>query len=117
MKYLISTCKFIVALMFSFQIAAGQSMQSPSEFLQYQLGERFTYHHKVLDYFRHVAEQSDRVELYKYGKTYEGRDLMVAYLSSPANLEKLEDIRKNNVNRTGLMDLFISVWVFARFEV
>ena len=28
---------------------------SPQEFLGYKLGEKFTYHHQVIDYFEQVA--------------------------------------------------------------
>ena len=102
MKNIIFTCLLLLVSSVSDGQVLDQSMQSPSEFLQYPLGEKFTYHHKVLDYFEHIEEQSDKVRLFKYGRTYEGRDLMVAFVSSPANLEKLEDIRKSNMTRTGL---------------
>jgi hypothetical protein len=60
----------------------GQQLQSPSEFLGYRLGEKFTPHHKVVDYFRYIASGSGQVKIQEYGKTYEGRPLMVAYVAS-----------------------------------
>ena len=85
-------------------IVRGQNLKSPSEFLCYSLGTKFTYHHKVIDYFDYVESQSDRVVLYQYGQTYERRELKVAYISSPDNLKNIEAIRKNNLRRTGLKD-------------
>ncbi len=82
----------------------SQNIKSPEEFLGYPLGRHFTYHHRVVDYFTHVADNSDKVQLYKYGTTNERRDLLVAYVSAPQNLAKLEEIRKNNLRRAGLAE-------------
>lgn len=82
----------------------SQTIQSPSEFLGYPLGEKFTYHHKVVDYFKYVDDQSEYVTTQMYGSTYERRDLMVAYISTPENLDHLEQIRQNNLKRTGKLD-------------
>jgi len=81
--------------------ALCQSLKTPSEFLGYPLGTEFTYHHKVVDYFEYVDRNSDKILLYEYGKTYENRELNVAFISSPENLENLEKIRMNNLSRTG----------------
>lgn len=80
----------------------AQPLQSPAEFLGYRLGERFTPHHRVQAYLQHVAGVSDRVQLEPYGTTYEGRELVLAYLSSPANLARLESIQVDNLRRAGL---------------
>lgn len=76
----------------------GQSgLQDPSEFLGYELGSRFSRHSAVVDYFKHVESNSDRVQLVSYGQTNEGRPLMVAFVSSSKNMARLEDIRRNNL--------------------
>lgn len=80
----------------------GQQLKSPSEFLGYPLGSAFTYHHKVVDYLRYAERESNNIVLHKYGQTYERRELYVAYISTPQNLENLEEIKKNNLVRTGL---------------
>lgn len=79
-----------------------QAQQSPSEFLGYELGSQWTPHHKVMDYFWHVSEQSPLVKAEKYGETNEGRELMLAYVSSEQNVDHLQQIRSNNLKRTGL---------------
>ncbi|TAE55680.1 MAG: zinc carboxypeptidase [Bacteroidetes bacterium] len=76
-------------------------IQSPSEFLGYALGDQFTYHHKVVAYYQHVAQQSPRIRLFPYGKTNEGRDLLIAVLGSEQNLARLEEIRRNQQIRAG----------------
>ncbi|SHM41147.1 Zinc carboxypeptidase [Cyclobacterium lianum] len=78
--------------------------QSPAEFLGYELGERFTPHHKVVSYYQHVASNNDNVVLQIYGKTNELRPLMVAFVSSRENIDRLETIRTDNLKRAGLME-------------
>lgn len=101
--------KYAFSLFFTLVFNTGintyaQTIESPSDFLRYPLGTKFTYHHKVVDYFQYIANKSDNVQLYEYGQTYERRELNVAYISSPENLKKLDEIRTNNLKRTGLID-------------
>ena len=104
MKYFLLRV-FISTLVIGTTISVnGQNFKSPSDFLGYPLGTKFTYHHKVIDYFDYVENQSDRVILYQYGQTYERRELKVAYISSPENLKNIEEIRKNNLRRTHLLN-------------
>lgn len=81
-----------------------QAQQSPSEFLGYELGSQWTPHHKVMDYFWHMAEESPLVDARQYGITNEGRQLMLAYVSSKSNMGRLDEIRTNNLKRTGLQE-------------
>lgn len=94
----------LLVLFLSGNLNAQSDLQSPSEFLGYELGSQWTPHHKVMDYFWHVADQSPMVKGEKYGETYEGRELMLAYVSSEKNVGELEEIRKNNLRRTGLLE-------------
>ncbi len=76
----------------------AQQLQSPSEFLGYPLGERFTQHHQVQAYFQYVAEtRSGQVQLLEYGTTNEGRPLLLATLSSSQNMQQLENIREEHL--------------------
>jgi hypothetical protein len=85
-------------------LALGAQLQSPSAFLPHEHGQHFTPHHTVVDYFRHVADHSPAAMLSTYGMTNESRPLLLAFVSSPDNLAKLEDIRQNNLRRAGLLD-------------
>ncbi|TKC12738.1 zinc carboxypeptidase [Pedobacter polaris] len=71
---------------------------SPDEFLGYPLGSRFTPHQKVVDYFKKVASTNKNIQLQVYGKTYEGRELLLAIVSDKENIDKLEQIRTNNIS-------------------
>src|SRR5258708_4974653 len=98
--------KVFVVLIFSVascMLWAQQILQSPSEFLGYELGDRFTRHHRVVDYFKLVAQsKSDQVMVQQYGETYEHRPLIYAVVTSPENYLNLEKIRADNLQRTGL---------------
>lgn len=67
---------------------------SPAQYLGYEPGAKFTPHYKIVSYFRAVAAAvPSMVKVEKYGETYEGRELMVAYISAPENISRLEQIR------------------------
>lgn len=76
--------------------------KSPEQFLGYRLGDRYTPHFNVVNYFRQVAETNPAtVKLEQYGTTNEGRPLMLAFISSAENISNLENIRKNNLRLSG----------------
>ncbi len=82
----------------------GQDIQSPNEFLPHQIGDQFTPHHLLVDYFQYIAQQSDRVKLVEYGQTHEHRPLLLAIISSPENLANLDNIRQDNLRRAGIIN-------------
>lgn len=85
-------------LLGSFVSTWAQGLQSPEQFLHYKLGDKFTQHYKIVNYFQHVSQAaSNMVKLEQYGETYEGRPLYLAYISTPENMAKLESIRMNNL--------------------
>jgi hypothetical protein len=92
---------FIIAACFSFT-AFAQKIQSPSEFLGYQLGDQYTYHYRIVEYFKYIAQASKNVKLQQYGITNEGRPLIAMFIASDDNIGKLEEIRHNNLRLTGI---------------
>jgi hypothetical protein len=98
------TAYLLLFVTLSINVQAQNDIQSPSEFLGYELGSQWTPHHKVMDYFWYVADASKMVEANAYGTTYEGRELMLAYVSNEKNVSRLEEIRTNNLRRTGLLE-------------
>ena len=87
-----------------FQNTFAQKIQSPDEFLPHNIGEKFTPHHMLVDYFEYVAENSDQVILQPYGRTYEDRPMVLAFISSKENLAKLEEIQNDNLIRAGVKE-------------
>lgn len=63
---------------------------SPSEVLGYPIGERFTRYHRVLDYLERLDEASDRVDMWQYGETYEGRPLVLVAIGDAGTITDLE---------------------------
>lgn len=92
--------KRIVAIAVCFSIVhfSIAQLKSPDEFLGYKIGTKFTPHWKIVDYFKSVAAAlPSMVKLEQYGQTYEGRPLIVAFVSSDANVSNLENIRQHNM--------------------
>lgn len=83
-------------------ISIAQSLHSPNQKLGYELGDKFTFHHQVVDYFQYLAESSDQIILKKYGETYEGRPLYYAVISSKENIANINEIQHQNISQTGL---------------
>ena len=96
---------FLVALasLIIYPAIQSQTIKSPDEFLGYQLGTQFTYQHRAVDYFKYIAEVSPLAKYREYGTTNEGRTLGVCFVSSEENLANLEQYRKNNLIKTGLL--------------
>ncbi|WP_235854009.1 M14 metallopeptidase family protein [Mucilaginibacter terrenus] len=80
----------------------AQSIQSPAEFLGYQLGEQFTPHYRIVEYFKYVAQASKNVKLQQFGTTNEGRPQLAMFIASNENIGRLEDIRHNNLKLAGM---------------
>ena len=88
------------------------AIPSPASELGYELGDRFTFHAHMLDYFEALAEASPLVTLHDYGRTHEGRRLVYAVISSAANQGRIDEIRQNSLRladpsdtaAAGLMD-------------
>ena len=59
-------------------------------------GERITLHHEMVRYLRAVAEASDRVEVVDQGRSWEGRELLMAIVTAPENHARLDEIRSTS---------------------
>ena len=91
----------LISISFVFILLAtsnmAQTVPSPASYLGYTVGTRFTRHHQIVSYFNTIAQaKPDMVKIMPYGKTNEGRELLVAAIGLPENMAKLEQIRKHN---------------------
>ena len=77
-------------------------LQSPAQFLGYEIGTQFTRHADVVHYFEHIAKNSTMVTYDTYGKTNERRLLTYAIVSSASNLANIENIRMDNLKNVGI---------------
>ncbi|MDF1517585.1 MAG: M14 family metallopeptidase [Lutibacter sp.] len=95
---------FIIFAVSAISISTNaQNLKSPAEFLGYELGSQYTRHHKLVDYFTYISQNSKSVQLEKYGETNELRPLYVSYISSEENIKNLEKIREDNLKRIGIL--------------
>jgi hypothetical protein len=94
---------FLVLVILSITTTA-QTIQTPDQFLGYELGSRFTRHHRVVEYFKYIDDLSANVKVTQYGETNELRPLIYAVITSPENFANLEQIRQDNLKRAGVQE-------------
>ena len=103
--------KILFFVIYSFFCSIVFSQFSPKEFLGYEIGQKFTRHHQVVEYFKALEKAFPaNIRIEKYGNTYENRELILSYLGTAENLQKLEQIRSNHVNLDNNENLAI-VWL------
>lgn len=81
---------------FDSSISYDSSIPSPADFLGYELGEAYTFHHQVMAYFEELARVSDKITFHEYARTYENRSLNYAVISSADNHGRLDEIKAQN---------------------
>jgi len=72
-----------------------EKVPRPEAVLGYPLGARFTSWDRIVSYLEALDAASPRVKMWEYGRTYEGRPLKLVAVSTPENLERLEEIRQD----------------------
>ncbi|MDR2809283.1 MAG: hypothetical protein LBB84_01835 [Tannerellaceae bacterium] len=73
------------------------SIPTPEQFFGFQTGTWLVRYDKVVEYFRLLADKSDRASLEVFGQSWEGRDQVALIVTSPDNQEKLERIRTEHL--------------------
>lgn len=74
------------------------SFPKPADVLGWEVGEWHVRHDQLVHWYQHVAAQSPRMVLTEYARSHEQRPLLLAAVSSPANLARLEEIRVAHVD-------------------
>lgn len=72
--------------------AYDPAIPTPESVIGHVIGTQHTVPHEVEDYFRAVAAVSDRVTMDVHAQSYEGRNLIHAIVTSPANHARLDAI-------------------------
>ena len=65
---------------------------SPEAFLEYGIGEKHTRHDLIVSYLMTLAELSDRASIEVYGRSHEGRKLVILTISSSDNVSRLPEM-------------------------
>lgn len=87
--------KGIFILLFVSQIVLAK-IPRPEEVLGFKVGadRKVADMHQIVDYFRKLAGESDRILLKEVGKTTQGNPFFVAIITSPENHKHLEKFRQ-----------------------
>ncbi len=72
----------------------NENIPSPEAFLGYGIGEHHTRHDLIVAYFEKLAEVSDRASIQYYGKTHEGRKLVMLTITAPENGNNMEQLQE-----------------------
>lgn len=72
---------------------SAQEVPTPEDSLGWPVGRWHVRHDSLVRYFEQVAAASPKVTLQEYARTYEGRPLLLAAVTSEANQGRLEEIR------------------------
>ncbi len=75
----------------------NSKVPSPEQFLGYGIGQHHTRHDLIVAYLEKLSEVSDRASIQYYGKTHEGRKLVILTITSPENLSNLENLKKQHL--------------------
>ncbi len=70
---------------------------SPEAFLGYGIGEHHTRHDRIVSYLEKLAELSDRASIYEYGKTHEGRKLVILTVTETGHLSNLDALQAQHL--------------------
>ena len=97
-------CYLIVPILLIFCACGFSQIKSPQAFMPHNYGSEFTPHHRLVDYFEYVAEESPLVSVEEYGRTNQNRPLIYAIITSEKNRKIIEDIRLNHLRHAGMFD-------------
>ena len=80
------------------QAQSPAALPSPEKFFGFQMGadRKLANWDKLHEYYQALAKASNRVKLVELGKSSEGRPFIALFISSPANLAKLDEYRQIN---------------------
>lgn len=67
---------------------------TPEAFLGYGIGKHHTRHDLIVAYLEKLAAVSERASIQEYGKTHEGRKLVILTITAPNHLSKLSDLKE-----------------------
>ncbi len=86
---------FILAGIFAFPLFSSEKILSPEEFLGHPVGadRKLADWEQVSNYFMLLGKKSDFVKVQVIGKSTLGKDMIMAVISSPENLSKINEIK------------------------
>ncbi len=71
----------------------SSNIPTPQSYFGFIPGEYHLRYDQIIGYIKLLAQNTDRMKIEEYGKTYEQRSLYLLTISSPVNLKNIEEIR------------------------
>lgn len=89
------TTTLALALLAALAPTAPGAAQAPTfrDAVGHEFGERITVHHQMVRYLERLAAASDRVAIEEQGRSWGGRELMLAIVTAPENHARLDEIQ------------------------
>lgn len=78
-------------------ISYDQSIPAPKQFFGHEIGEWHLTHDKLYYYMLELAKISGRAVWEEYGRSYENRPLGHLIISSPENIQNIEQLRQDHI--------------------
>ncbi len=69
-------------------------LTTPDDFLGFPIGQRTATSAQIDAYSRLLADESERVELVEYGRSFEDRPLVYLVIGTPDNLDRSDEVRE-----------------------
>ncbi len=76
-------------------LAHDQDIPTPRELLGFEVGQRAATHAEIEACFKAWDSASDRTRMFDYARSYEDRSLYYMAISSPENIDRLDEIKSN----------------------
>ncbi|MDP7445083.1 MAG: M14 family zinc carboxypeptidase [Candidatus Poseidoniia archaeon] len=73
-------------------VGYSQKVPSPQDVFGFRIGDDYKLadHSQMVDYYKKLADASDRVQLTEIGKSALGRPMILLFISTPENLKQLD---------------------------
>lgn len=74
-------------------VTYNPAIPTPAAYLGFEVGEWHVSHDQLVGYVRELARTSPRLKLQEYGRSHENRPLLNLTITSPENLQRLDEIK------------------------
>jgi len=97
-KYLFILAIFSFALILTPSIGIAQKIPPPEEFFDFKAGADFHLlnYEQAIDYWKKLEKLSGKIKLFEYGKSSEGRTMILAVISSEENIARLDHYKETS---------------------
>ena len=77
-------------------VTYNKNIPTPQQYLGYQIGEWHLPYDQLINYLKKIDELSERFTMVEYGRTHENRPLYLFTVTSRANHDKIDEIKKEH---------------------